>query len=177
MFDLPPPPTVPADTPVEIRQSFEQPTNLTTQCLSRVSQRYQVHPLILSLVANVEGGWTGARIKNTNGTFDLGVMQINTIHIPELSKHGLTEKMLQNNDCINVGVAAWYIRRVTIDQTAVGTESYFRAIARYHSKNEPHISRYTDKLMDAYRALLERHGTPETQPEGYVAHAGAQSHE
>ena len=166
MFDLPPPPTVPADTPIEIRQQFEEKTPLTRACLELVSSRYKVHPLVISLVAQVEGGWSGARIKNTNGTFDLGKMQINTIHIPELSKYGITEKMLQNNDCISVGVAAWYIRKVTVDQTATGSEDYFRAIARYHSKNEPHLTRYANKLMDTYRGMIDQYNRQTSTPNG-----------
>lgn len=158
MFDVPPPPTVPPEAPVEMIEQLEQPSQLTVGCLTRISKRYQVHPLILRLVATVEGGWAGARIENTNGSYDLGLMQINTIHLPQLSKYGLTEAMIQNNDCINVGVSAWYIRSVTRGQTAVGTTDYFRAIARYHSKNEPHITRYTNKLLEAYRDLIEGHG-------------------
>ncbi|WP_273206853.1 lytic transglycosylase domain-containing protein [Marinobacter subterrani] len=158
MFDVPPPPTVPPETPVEMVRKLEQPSQLTFGCLTRISQRYQVHPLILKLVASVEGGWSGAKIKNSNGTFDLGLMQINTIHLDTLSEYGLTAPMIQNNDCINLGVSAWYIRTVTQDQAAAGTVDYFRAIARYHSKNEPYITRYTNKLIEAYRDLIEEHG-------------------
>lgn len=129
------------------------------ECLERVSSRYEVHPLILSIVANVEGGWSGAKIKNTNGTYDLGLMQINTIHLEQLSNYGITERMLQNNDCISVGFAAWYIRNVTVDQTAGNSMDYFRAIARYHSKNEPHRSRYAEKLKAAFiKALNAQQG-------------------
>ena len=151
MFDLPPPPTVPIDAPQEVVHRLEQPTPLTYECLERVSRRYEVHPVILSLVARVEGGWSGARIENTNGTFDLGLMQVNTIHLEFLSQYGITEKMLQYNDCISLGYAAWYIRQVTVDQTAVGTDDYFRAIARYHSKNEPHNTRYANRLQAEFR--------------------------
>jgi hypothetical protein len=111
---------------------------------------------VLTLIATVEGGWAGAKISNTNGTSDLGLMQINTIHLKELSRHGITEPMLQNNECINLGVAAWYVRRVTDGITLNEPEDFFRAIARYHSKNEPYVTIYADKLMDAYKALLEK---------------------
>ncbi len=147
MLDLPPPPTVPDDAPQEVVHRLEQPTPLSMECLERVSTRYQVHPVILSIVARVEGGWSGAKIENTNGTYDLGLMQINTIHLDFLSQYGITEKMLQNNDCISVGFAAWYIRNVTVNQTARDSMDYFRAIARYHSKNEPYRTRYAERLQ------------------------------
>ena len=157
MFDLPPP-TVPEDAPPEMVQQLEQITPLTRECLDRVTQRYKVHPLILSVIARVEGGWAGAEIKNTNDTSDRGLLQINDVHAPFLAKHGITQKMVQNNDCINIGVAAWYVRKVTEGQTASNMEQYFRAIARYHSKNEPHISVYTEKLIEAYKELAEEYG-------------------
>lgn len=157
MFDIPPPPTVPVDTPVEIVQRLEQKTPLTRVCLERVAARYQVHPIILSLVAQVEGGWAGAKMENTNGTYDLGKFQINTLHLPTLSNYGITESMLQNNDCVSAGVAAWYIRTVTVNQTVEEPEDYFRAIARFHSKTEKHNHRYAGKLMKAYRAMIEKY--------------------
>ena len=158
MFDIPPPPTVPPETPIEMIAELEKPSELTRECVSRISSRYSVHPLILSLVIKVEGGWAGAKIKNTNETYDLGLTQINTIHLPSLAEHGLTEDMVRNNNCINLGVSAWYIRTVTQNQTASNTEDYFRAIARYHSKNEPHTTRYTNKLSEAYQQLIQEYG-------------------
>ncbi|KXS55572.1 MAG: lytic transglycosylase, catalytic [Marinobacter sp. T13-3] len=155
MFDVPPPPTVPPSAPVEYIQELERPSELTAECVKRVSRHYRVHPLILSLVIKVEGGWSGAKIGNTNHSYDLGLTQINSIHLPELRKYGLTEAMVRNNNCINLGVSAWYIRTVTQNQTAAGTRDYFRAIARYHSKNEPHITRYTDRLMETYEQMIE----------------------
>jgi len=157
MMDLPPP-QVPADAPAQVIEQLEQKTPLTRQCLDRVVARYEVHPVVLGMIARVEGGWAGARIKNTNSTVDLGMMQINSIHLKELADYGITEAMLQNNECINIGVAAWYVRRVTTGLTLETPKDYFRAIARYHSKNEPHISVYAEKLMEAYRSLLNEYG-------------------
>lgn len=158
MMDLPPPPQVPNDAPQEVVYELEQKTPLTRECLDRVVQRYDVHPLVLTLIATVEGGWAGARIENTNSTVDLGLMQINSLHVKELSNYGITERMLQNNECISLGVAAWYVRRVTDGITLKEPEDYFRAIARYHSKNEPYLTIYADKLMDAYEKLIDQYG-------------------
>ena len=138
---------VPADAPPEMIQRLEQPTPLTRECLDRVSRAYEVHPVILSLIARVEGGWTGAKIANKDGSYDLGLMQINTIHLEFLKTYGITEEMLRNTDCINLGFAAYYVRKVTTNQTAANAYEYLRAIARYHSKNEPHRTVYADKLM------------------------------
>lgn len=159
MLDLPPPPpTIPDHAPTEIVVKYETPSELTQSCVANISKRYSVHPVILSLIVRVEGGWSGAKIENTNGTHDLGLTQINTIHLPKLAKYGLTESMVRNNNCINLAVSAWYIRTVTYKQKAATGEDYLRAIARYHSKNEPHISVYTEKLTEAFQSLIAEYG-------------------
>jgi len=154
MFDIPPPPMVPADAPQEVVERMEQPTPLTQQCLERVSRRYQVHPVILSLVHRVEAGYIGAKVENSNGTFDLGFMQVNTIHLEFLADYGITEKMLMNNACISLGFAAWYVRTVTVNQKGVGSDDYFRAIARYHSKNEPFNTNYAMRLKEEFQMVF-----------------------
>lgn len=159
MFDVPPPPTVPQDAPAAYVYQLEQPQELTRECVLQISRHYQVHPIILSLIGTVEGGWSGAKIKNTDGTHDLGFAQINTIHGPTMARYGLTEAMMQNNNCINLGFAAWYVRTVTKNQTATDTEGFFRAIARYHNKQEPHISVYTKKLREAYSILIKNYNS------------------
>ena len=157
MFDLPPP-TVPPNAPSAMIVQLEQPSELTRACVTAITSRYGVSPVVLSVIHKVEGGYSGARIKNTNGSYDLGFNQINTIHMPQLSRFGLTEKMVKNNNCVNLAVAAWYVRTVTVNQKISDKAGFFRAIARYHSKNEPHISVYTGKLIKAYEQLVADYG-------------------
>lgn len=165
MMDLPPPPMVPLDAPQELVHRLEQKTELTLECLERVVDQYDVHPVILSIIARVEGGWAGARVENTNQTYDLGKMQINTIHLEYLRRYGITEKMVQNNDCINVGYAAYYVRKVTQGQTAMDSWEYLRAIARYHSKNEPHRSNYARRLKQEFESAFGQY--VKGAPDGY----------
>lgn len=154
MMDVPPPPTIPPDTPPAVIEQMEQPRPVTRECLTRVVERYQVHPIILSVVAGVEGGEIGSEMENTNATQDLGIMQINTIHLEKLAEHGITRKMVANNGCVNVSVAAWYLREVTQGVTASTPEELFSAIARYHSHTDEPNRVYTDKLMEQYRKLI-----------------------
>jgi len=153
-----PPPTVPTDAPPAFVVQMEEVRKLDRVCLDAVIQSYQIHPIVLSVIARTEGGWAGAKIKNTDGSYDLGLMQINTIHLPELSAFGLTEKMLVNNECINLGVAAWYVRRVTVNQDLDNRSAFFRSIARFHNKQEPHISVYAEKLEQAFERIIEQYG-------------------
>ena len=54
-------------------------------CIFTAAQTYSVPPTVILGVLNVEGGKVGMASSNTNGTYDLGPMQINTIWVPELA--------------------------------------------------------------------------------------------
>jgi len=134
---------------------LEEKTPLTEECVTAALRRYDVHPVVLSLILKVEGGYSGARIKNTDGSYDLGLAQINTIHLPELRNYGITEKMLINNDCISFGVATWHVRRVAQDQRIDTPEAFYRVVARYHSKTPKYNKSYSRKLMSAAEELIK----------------------
>lgn len=147
---------VPVSATIEQIQMLEEKTPLTEECVNVALERYGVHPLVLSLILKVEGGYSGARIRNTDGSFDLGLAQINTIHLPELRKYGLTENMLRNNDCISFGVAAWHVNRVAQGQKIDSEEAFYSVVARYHSKTPRHNENYSRKLMSAAEDLIKQ---------------------
>ena len=61
-------------------------------CLMMASQTYSVPPAVMVGIMQVEGGRVGQQVLNTNGSYDLGPMQINTIWVPRLAKYwGVSE--------------------------------------------------------------------------------------
>src|SRR3954470_14643627 len=85
-------------------------------CIFTAAQTYVVPPSVLLGILNVEGGRIGQAVGNTNGTYDLGPMQINTIWIPELANYwgvspGAAMRAVRDDACINIGVGAWILRR------------------------------------------------------------------
>ena len=61
--------------------------SILATCIFLASQQYHVPPAILIGILKVEGGTVGQEVgPNTNGTYDLGPMQINTVWLEELSK-------------------------------------------------------------------------------------------
>lgn len=155
-MDMPPLPFI-EDKPAIVQQ-MERPTPLTHACLNDVSEKYGIHPVVLSLIYRVEGGKSGYKIQNKDKTHDLGLMQINwERHQKKLEKRGITENMVRYNDCLNLAVAAHYVREVTHGIRISTPREYFRAIARYHNKGEPFITVYTDKLIAAYKIMLREY--------------------
>lgn|SRR5690606_33678921 len=123
-------------------------------CLMLAAQTYEVPPAVMLGILQVEGGRIGLESRNTNGTADLGPMQINTIWVPELAqKWGVSEdtarRWVRDDPCTNMGVSAWILRNHMNE-----TGSLAKAIAHYHSRT-PHFGHaYKGKVV----AAMRRHG-------------------
>ncbi len=120
-------------------------------CIFAAAQTYAVPPSVLLGIINVEGGRIGQAVKNSNNTYDLGPMQINTIWIPELARYwGISTAKatseVRDNPCINIGVGAWILRS-KINQTG----SLKKGIAYYHSGTPKLGLRYRKKVMTAMK--------------------------
>lgn len=123
-------------------------------CLTLASQTYDVPSAVLLGIYQAEGGEAGQQVKNSNGSYDLGPMQINTIWIPELAEHwGVSEKTahrwVRDDACTNIGVAAWIFRGHFEE-----TKSISQAIAHYHSRTPRHGTRYKKKVI----SILKENG-------------------
>ena len=116
-------------------------------CLMLASQTYSVPPAVLVGIYKAEGGKVGQEVMNTNGSADLGPMQINTIWLPDLARRwGVNEnvarKWVRDDACTNVGVAAWILKS-HLDET----KSLSKAIAHYHSRTPRYGSRYQKRVI------------------------------
>lgn len=126
-------------------------TKVIAACLLLAAQTYNIPPAVMIGIMTVEGGKVGQAVRNTNNTYDLGPMQINTIWVPQLADHwGVNENTarnwIQNDACTNMGVSAWILR-----QHLNETKSLSKSIAYYNSRT-PHIGqKYRKKVYNAMR--------------------------
>lgn len=116
-------------------------------CLLLASQTYSVPPAVLVGIYKAEGGKIGQEIRNTNGTYDLGPMQINTVWVPDLAalwgvNQNTARRWIRDDACTNVGVAAW-ILRTHLDETG----SLTQAIAHYHSRTDVRGDQYKGRVI------------------------------
>lgn len=123
-------------------------TSTIPECARSAAQTFAVPDLVLAVVLRVEAGWPGAESRNDNGSYDLGVAQINTIHLPELEKLGITRERLRDDACTNIAVAAFLLRRHFEHR-----HNWADAITDYHSKTPEHAARYAQLAADALAAL------------------------
>jgi soluble lytic murein transglycosylase-like protein len=119
------------------------------ECLKPAATYHGVNPQLLLAVLTVESRLNPNAVnKNTNGTVDIGMGQINSIHLPELQRFGLNAEHLMDA-CKATYVSAWMLRR--------GFNRYgnsWFAAATYHSTTPVHNLRYQGLL----KAELARQG-------------------
>lgn len=140
------------------------------RCIPAAAQHHRIDPRLLRAVLKVESDlrpWAFGR--NANGTVDMGMAQINSIHLPELARHGIQSQHLFD-PCVASYVAAWLLRK-NIDRHGLT----WHGVAAYHSLTPEHNQRYQGLLMKALypdvgaskRAAVAAKGASTT------AHAGA----
>ena len=114
------------------------------RCIPAAAQHHRIDPRLLRAVLKVESDlrpWAFGR--NANGTVDMGMAQINSIHLPELARHGIQSQHLFD-PCVASYVAAWLLRK-NIDRHGLT----WHGVAAYHSLTPEHNQRYQGLLMKA----------------------------
>lgn len=83
----------------------------TTNYFEEAGEYYRIDPKILYSIAKIESKLNPNAInRNTNGTVDIGIMQINSVHMKELNKRGFRREHLFNPK-INIFAGAWILRQ------------------------------------------------------------------
>jgi soluble lytic murein transglycosylase-like protein len=81
------------------------------QCVEEASRIYGINPLIVYAIIKTESGFNPHAInKNRNGTYDIGLMQVNSSWLPFLSRYGYTVNHLFD-PCINAKVGTWILAK------------------------------------------------------------------
>lgn len=93
-------------------------------CLDQAAAYWGVPPLLARAIAQQESGMRADAVgKNTNGSRDIGLMQINSWWLPTLKRYGISEADLYD-PCKNAYIGNWIlaqnIARHGYNWTAVG---------------------------------------------------------
>ncbi|MEN3813639.1 transglycosylase SLT domain-containing protein [Chromobacterium piscinae] len=76
-------------------------------CWQEAGRAFAIDPVLLYAIAQQESNLNmRARAINRDGSRDIGLMQINSIHFNRLRALGITEQQLQHNACLSVMVGA-----------------------------------------------------------------------
>ena len=128
-------------------------------CWVSAGRQHAIEPELLQAIAEVESGQkSNAMNYNKDGSRDIGLMQINSSHLPRLRDVGITEQRLLDEPCLSVEVGASvladFVSRYGYNWTAVGA---------YNAGNAPDRQaarlRYAHKVWKRYQTLA-----PDTAP-------------
>jgi len=122
------------------------------QCVNLAAQYHKVSPWILAAILRHESNLRpGVVRKNTDGSVDVGIAQVNSVHFSEIGQYGIAPKDLLN-PCVNTFVAAWHLSR----QFSRYGQTWY-AIGAYHSKQPVYNARYQALI---YNELVDMGAAP-----------------
>jgi hypothetical protein len=119
----------------------------TNDCMYWASRTYGVPMNVLTGIRTVEGGHVGQSVANINGTRDLGIMQINSLWVPQLAQiwhvdYATAYRAVRDSGCENVYIGAWILK-----QKVAQTGTLYNGIAYYHSATPYYGKPYANKVV------------------------------
>ena len=124
-------------------------------CMLSVAAFYGLPPRVLPAIQAVEGGQVGTASRNSDGSEDLGVMQVNTRWLGPVAQFtGLPEatvrERLTGDACFNIA-AAGAILHGHLQQS---NGDLIRAVGNYHSRTPERHAAYAQRVLDAANRLF-----------------------
>ncbi len=131
------------------------------ECSIQAANHYHIPSLVLLAVAEQEGGKPGQKVRNKNGTYDYGVMQINTVSLADLRRFGINENHVLSKGCYPYYLAAWRIAGHI--QNDVG--DIWQRAANYHSRTPTYNRLYRSNLIRRAAKIASRLEAKQAAPE------------
>jgi soluble lytic murein transglycosylase-like protein len=112
-------------------------------CWEEAGARYGVNPYLLYAIAKTESSLNPKAInRNKNGSYDIGLMQINSSWFPTLRRYGVDEQQLLE-PCTSIHVGAWILAQ---NMQRMGNS--WDAVGAYNSTKPDIRLRYARKVYN-----------------------------
>ncbi|HFL6519451.1 TPA: lytic transglycosylase domain-containing protein [Salmonella enterica] len=126
-------------------------------CVQAAAHRYSLPEKLILAVIKTEGGENGLVRHNKNGSVDLGIMQINSIHLKSLKRFGIGYDDILFRPCTNIEVGTWILRsQFTSKSDYRDSDEWWRAVGNYHSHTIYYNIAYQKKVWQHLSQLQEK---------------------
>jgi soluble lytic murein transglycosylase-like protein len=123
--------------------------NIFAFCFEEAGRMYGISPQILWGIAKVESNLDPSTVNwNQDGTYDFGIMQINSSWYTALGKE-IWNRL--GDPCINVYVGAWVLA-----QCIQRYGNTWEAVGCYNASSKSKRVRYAERVYDALRKRLKQ---------------------
>jgi soluble lytic murein transglycosylase-like protein len=142
------------------------PASGHTFCFEEAGREYDIAPLLLWSIAKNESGFNPQAVgRNSNGTFDYGVMQINSSWAATLGQQRWNALA---DPCTNVRTGAWILRQ------CINKYGYnWNAVGCYNSQTPSKRDRYAARIEAVVRKVRKTtQARPQAAPQDQTATAG-----
>lgn len=123
--------------------------NVPVTCINQAALQFQVPAVLIAAVLTTEGGKPGMTTPNTNGSFDYGPMQINTVWLNSLQHFGYTAEQIRDDACINVWLGTWIL-----SQEIANSRDFWQGVGNYNSHHLTQNYYYQRRVVKNYYDLL-----------------------
>jgi hypothetical protein len=124
-------------------------------CMATVAAYYHLPPRVLPSIQAVEGGAAGIVHKNSDGSQDLGIMQVNTRWVVSLARVARTTPdavrfRLIEDGCFNIAAAGAIMRYYLVEAQG----DLMLAVGYYHSHTPTFNLEYRNKVLASASRLF-----------------------
>lgn len=110
-------------------------------CWQEAANRYKVPAQLLYAIARTESNLNPTAVnRNKNGSWDIGIMQINSTWLPTLKRYGIGQRQLFD-PCTNIKIGAWIL-----SQNFARLGYNWKAIGAYNASTRSLRARYAWKV-------------------------------
>lgn len=133
-------------------------------CFDEAAQYHRVNPWILRAIAARESRFNPVTVAhNSNNTDDIGMTGINTVHLPELARYGISRSDLLDG-CKSVYVAGWRLAKMV---KRYGNT--WEAVGSYSSETPYYRDRYASLIRQIIDFWISQGVMPQsTQVKDFV---------
>tara|TARA_B100000749_G_scaffold280352_1_gene276110 strand:- start:1991 stop:2446 length:456 start_codon:yes stop_codon:yes gene_type:complete len=139
------------ELPPDIPPPSTAPTEIVEKCVRFNSEYFNVPELAIKAILDVEGGKMCTVSKNSNGSYDLGLMQINTINLPYIQEQypEITAEDIACKPCLNITAGTWLLSQRIREENDV-----WKGIGHYHSRTPKYRDRYLKRISRSIKKLV-----------------------